>query len=102
LPESQRARQRDPQKRLNLILGASAVLLLLLVMQQSVANRAQALDGLRVQVDEARTEARAVVALRNQLEMAVNGAGYLAARKGEIASVFRVVGDLSERLPDDT
>lgn len=102
LPESQRARQRDPQKRLNLILGASAVLLLLLVMQQSVANRAQALDGLRVQVDEARTEARAVVALRNQLETAVNGAGYLAARKGEIASVFRVVGDLSERLPDDT
>lgn len=102
LPESLRARHVDPQKRLNLILGACAVLLLVMAMQQSVTNRAQALEGLRVQVDEARTEARAVVALRNQLETAVNGAGYLAGRKGTVASVFRVVGDLSERLPDDT
>jgi general secretion pathway protein L len=102
LPESLRARQRDPQKRLNLILAASALLLLVMVMHQSVANRAQALEGLRAQVEEARTEARAVVALRNQLETAVNGAGYLAARKSDVASVFRVVGDLSARLPDDT
>ncbi len=102
LPEAQRARQRDPQKRLNLILAASAVLLLGMAMQQSVANRAQALEGLRAQVEDARTEARAVVALRNQLDTAVNGAGYLAARKSTIASVFRVLGDLSERLPDDT
>lgn len=102
LPESQRARHRDPQRRLNLILAASAVLLLVMVMHQSVANRAQALEGLRAQVEEARTEARAVVALRNQLENAVNGAGYLAARKGTVASVFRVLGDLSGRLPDDT
>lgn len=102
LPEPQRARHRDPQKRLNLILGAAVLLLLVMVMHQSVANRAQALEGLRAQVDEARTEARAVVALRNQLETAIAGAGYLAARKGEVASVFRVLADLSARLPDDT
>lgn len=102
LPEAARARRSNPQLRLNLILGAAAVLLLFLAMQQSVANRAEALEQLRANVEQARTEARAVTALRNQLNTAIDGAGYLTAKKLQAPSILRVLGDLSERLPDDT
>lgn len=102
LPDAARARRSNPQLRLNLILGAAAVLLAVMVMQQSVTNREQALEALRANVEEARVEARAVTALRNQLNTAVSGAGYLSEKKAQAPSVLRVLGDLSERLPDDT
>jgi general secretion pathway protein L len=102
LPPAAQTRRANPQLRLNLILGAAAVLLTFMVMQQSVANRAEALEGLRANVEAARTEARAVTQLRNQLNTAVSGAGYLAEKKAQAPSVFRVLGDLSERLPDET
>lgn len=102
LPEPMRARRSNPQRRLNLILGASAVFLLFLVMQQSLANRAQSLETLRERVEEARSQAHAVVALRGQLNTAIEGAGYLNEKKRTAPSVLRVLGDLSARLPDDT
>ena len=102
LPEAARVRRSNPQLRLNLILAAAAVLLVVMAMQQSVANREQALEALRANVEVARTEAREVNALRNRLDTAVNGAGYLTEKKTQTPSVFRVLGDLSERLPDDT
>lgn len=102
LPEAMRSRRSNPQLRLNLILGAAALLLLVMAMQQSVANRGQALEALRANVDEARVEARVVTALRAQLNNAVDGAGYLTQRKLSSPSVLRVLADLSARLPDDT
>ncbi|MCK9490274.1 MAG: PilN domain-containing protein [Xanthomonadales bacterium] len=102
LPETMRSRRSNPQRRLNLILGAASVILLFLVMQQSLANRAQSLDTLRERVEEARSQAHAVVALRGQLNTAVEGAGYLNEKKRDAPSVLRVLGDLSARLPDDT
>ena len=102
LPDFARARRSNPQLRLNLILGAAAGLLLIMAMQQSIANREQALETLRAQVDATRVEARAVTALRTQLNTAVDGAGYLNQRKSQAPSVFRVLGDLSSRLPDET
>lgn len=102
LPPAAQTHRTNPQLRLNLILGAAAALLIFMVMQQSVANRAEALEGLRANVETARTEARAVTQLRNQLNTAVSGAGYLTEKKAQTPSVFRVLGDLSERLPDET
>lgn len=102
LPDAARARRSNPQLRLNLILGASAILLAFMAMSQSVANRTEALEGLRANVEQARTEARSVATLRNQLNTAVSGAGYLAEKKLQTPSVLRVIGDLSERLPDET
>lgn len=102
LPEPQRARRSDPQRRMNWILAAAAVLLAVLAMQQSLANRAQALEALRANVEQARIEARAVTALRNQLDSAVEGAGYLTERKRQTPSVLRVLADVSARLPDHT
>lgn len=102
LPESMRSRRSNPQRRLNLILAAAAAFLLFLVMQQSLANRAQSLDTLRERVEDARGQAHAVVALRGQLNTAVEGAGYLNEKKRTTPSVLRVLGDLSARLPDDT
>lgn len=102
LPEGARARRSNPQRRLNLVLAAAVVALLVLAMQQAVANRALALEGLRANVEAARVEARTVAGLRTQLNNAVAGAGYLAERKRQAPSVLRVLGDLSERMPDDT
>lgn len=102
LPEPMRARRSNPQRRLNLILAGASVFLLFLVMQQSLANRAQSLETLRERVEDARSQAHAVVALRGQLNTAVEGAGYLNDKKRDAPSVLRVLGDLSARLPDDT
>jgi general secretion pathway protein L len=102
LPDGARARRSNPQRRLNLVLAAAALALLVLALQQAVANRALALEGLRANVEAARVEARAVAEMRNRLDTAVAGAGHLAERKGQAASVLRVLADLSERLPDDT
>jgi general secretion pathway protein L len=102
LPDSARARRSNPQLRMNLILAAAALALLVMAMQQAIANRTQALEGLRANVESARAEARTVTGLRNQLDGAVAGAGYLAERKRQAPSVLRVLGDLSERVPDDT
>jgi general secretion pathway protein L len=102
LPDGARARRSNPQRRLNLVLAAACLALLVLAMQQAVANRALALEGLRANVESARVEARTVAGLRNQLNTAVAGAGHLAERKRQAPSVLRVLGDLSERMPDDT
>ena len=102
LPETLRVRRSNPQRRMNWILIGIAALLLMLTMQQLLANRTQALEALRANVDAARGEAHAVVALRGQLNTAVEGAGYLADKKRNEPSVMRVLGDLSSRLPDDT
>jgi general secretion pathway protein L len=102
LPDGARARRSNPQRRLNLMLAAACLALLVLAMQQAVANRALALEGLRANVESARVEARTVAGLRNQLNTAVAGAGHLAERKRQAPSVLRVLGDLSERMPDDT
>jgi len=102
LPPERRAQRRDWNLRINLALGAAALILALLAMHQSVVNREQALEQLRGQVEKAKREARAVSELRNQLAEAVEGANFLAERRRQQPVVIELLHDVNERLPDDT
>ena len=102
LPPERRAHRRDWNLRINLALGAAAVVLLLLAMHQSVANRETALEQLRDQVDKSKREARAVAELRSQLADAVEGANFLAERRRQQPVIIELLHDVNERLPDDT
>ena len=102
LPPERRAQRRDWNLRINLALAAAALVLAMLAMHQSVANREAALGQLRDQVDKSRREARAVAELRNQLASAVEGANFLAERRRQQPVVIELLHDVNERLPDDT
>ena len=102
LPPERRAQRRDWNLRINVALGAAALVLLLLAMNQSVANREAALGELRDQVDKSKREARAVGQLRTELADAVEGANFLAERRRQQPVVIELLHDVSARLPDDT
>lgn len=102
LPTDRRAPRRNLWLRINLALGAAALVLLVLAMLQSLTNRETALESLREATEKARAEARSVAQLRTALNDAVEGANYLAARKRSRPPVVTVLRDVTRRLPNDT
>lgn len=102
LPPERRARRRDVWLLANIGLGVLCVVLGLIAMALSVANRAAALEALRETVDRERVEAKAVADLRSELRAAVEGANFLAERKLAQPVVSDLMLDLTRRLPPDT
>lgn len=102
LPVERRAVRRNVWLRVNLALGAAALVLLGLVMVQSVANREAALQALRAETDARRAAARDVAALRDQLRNAIEGANFLAERKRGRPPISDLFLDATERLANDT
>jgi general secretion pathway protein L len=102
LPPERRARRANPRLRLNLALGAIALVLLVVVMQQSLDNRREAVEAMRAEVAALRDEARAVADLRSSLEEAASGANFLAAKRASQPLVVAMLDETTRRLPDDT
>lgn len=102
LPRERRAPRRRFWLKVNLALAAVALLLLVGVMAQSVANREQALAALEAQTEKQRADARSVATLRNTLKQAIDGASFLTERKGARPPTIDVMLDLTRRLPADT
>ncbi len=99
LPPEQAAHRTRPRLRLNLLLGAACVLLLLLAMGSWLHNRESALAQMQAQVEAMRGEAQQVAGLRKQLQDDAGAAGFLAQRKAQRATVLGVLLDLTRRLP---
>ncbi len=91
-----------PRRRLNLILGAAAVVLLLLAGGEWLHNRAAALARMQAEVVSMRGEAQQVAALRQQLQDNAGAAGFLAKRKKDTVSVLCILEDATTRLPQGT
>jgi general secretion pathway protein L len=102
LPAERRATRPNLWLRINLGLGALMVILALLVMAKSVANREQALEALREATKTMRTEARAVATLRTTLKEAIEGANFLSERKRGQPVVIDLVLEVTRLLPNDT
>ncbi|MEO8809539.1 MAG: PilN domain-containing protein [Rhodanobacter sp.] len=102
LPPDQVPRRAHPRRRLNLILGAAAALLLLLVCAESLHNRDVALARMQAEVASMRGDARQVAALRKQLQDNAGAAGFLAKRKKDAVSMLSILQDATTRLPDGT
>lgn len=102
LPPERRARRRDMRLPLNLGLAALALVLLVVNMNESLANRAAAVEAMRVEVDKAGVEAKQVAALRKTLADSISGANFLTERKRKEPLTVALISDLTERIPEDT
>ena len=99
LPADQVPRRQHPRQRLNLALGAAAIVLLVLSLLQFLHNREAALEQMRSEVEGMRAEAQQVASLRQQLQDNAGAAGFLAQRKARTVSALAVLQDISQRLP---
>ena len=99
LPSELASRRKHPRQRLNLALGAAAIVLLLLSLLQFLHNRQAALEQMRSEVEAMRADAQQVSGLRQQLQDNAGAAGFLAERKLHKVSALGVLQDISQRLP---
>ena len=102
LPAERRARRRDMRLPLNLGLVALAFILLFVNMDESLTNRAAAVEAMRAEVDKSNNEARQVAALRKTLADSIAGANFLSDKKRNGPLTVALLDDLSRRLPEDT
>lgn len=102
LPPSQRASMPRAHAIAQSALLAVSVLLVLFGMGQVTDNRLGAVESMRAQVEVQRENARAVVALRKQLEDAAAAANFLAVQKQTQASMLQLLSEITRTLPDDT
>ncbi|WEN15299.1 fimbrial assembly protein [Rhodanobacter sp. AS-Z3] len=100
LPQERVPRHAHPRRRLNLLLAATCVLLLVFVFGEWLHNRQLALQQMRTEVEAMRGEAQQVAALRQQLQDNAGAAGFLAQRKKNSVAMLSVLEDATARLPD--
>lgn len=102
LPAERRARRRDMRLPLNLGLAALVVILLLFNMDESLTNRAAAVEAMRAEVEKSNDEARQVATLRKTLADSIAGANFLSDKKRNSPLTDALLDDLTRRLPEDT
>lgn len=102
LPPERRVQRTNYHLRTNLALGAAALVLLITVMQLSLANRASALAAMQDEVAKTQLEAKQVQQLRHTLEDTIGSANFLSRRKRETPLMVELLNDLTKRLPEDT
>jgi general secretion pathway protein L len=102
LPPERRMRRANRRLRMNLALGAVALVLLVVAMQQSLGNRQEAVQAMRAEVESLRDEARRVADLRGGLDEAAAGANFLAAKRSSQPLVVAMLDETTKQLPDDT
>ena len=99
LPAGRRPRRQDKRRRLNWMLAAGCVLLVVLVLAQWLGNRRAALAKMQDEVDAMRAQATQSEQLRAQLTAAVAASQFLVKRKAENPPPLAVLDDLTRRMP---
>ncbi|MGA9422316.1 MAG: PilN domain-containing protein [Rhodanobacteraceae bacterium] len=101
LPPERRARRRNLRLPLNLGLAALAIALLIVNMNESLANRATTVESMRTEVDKAKIEAQKVAALKKTLADSIAGAHFLTDKKRHGPLMIAILDDLTKRIPDE-
>ncbi len=102
LPPERRHRVINRRTRMNLLLGAVAVLVLALVMAQSLWLRQAQVESLELAIEDVAVEARRVQNIRTQIEDASEAAGFMFRARLESPSTIRILAEVTRILPDDT
>jgi len=102
LPEEKRHRVVNSKARVNYALGATALVLLVMVMAFSLYLRDHQVGELEEAVAEVRGEALQVDRIRKQIESASEAAGFLATRRAGSPLAVELLADITRILPDDT
>lgn len=100
LPRERRPRHPRPRQRLNLLLAAACVLLLVFGLSQWLHNQRLALAQMQATVAGMQHDAQQVAALRQQLRDDANAAVFLAKRKHASVTMLDVLEDVTTRFPD--
>lgn len=99
LPPGQRPRRVDRRQRINWVLGAACVLLVVLVLAQWLGNRRAALVTMQDEVAAMRAKATQSEQLRAQLTGAIAASKFLVKRKMENPAPLQVLDNLTRSLP---
>jgi general secretion pathway protein L len=102
LPEDLRFHIVNQQDRVNWIISAVTVFLLVFVMTQSLWLREHQVETIGEAIDNVRAEAMAVQQIRKQIDDASEAAGFLQSRKIENGYKIEALAELTRILPEDT
>ena len=102
LPQALRFHIVNQQERVNWIIAAVTVLLLVFVMAQSLWLRSHQVEVIEEAIDDVRAEAMSVQQIRKQIDDAEEAAGFLQSRKIENGYKVEVLAELTRILPADT
>lgn len=102
LPEALRYHVINKQVRINWVIAAVTVFLLVFVMAQSLWLREHQVKAIGEAIDDVRAEALAVQQIRKQIDDASEAAGFLQNRKMENGYKVEMLAELSRILPEDT
>ena len=102
LPEALRYHIVKQQVRVNWMIGATAVFLMVFVMAQSLWLREHQIEAVEEAIDNVRAEALAVQQIRKQIDDATEAAGFLQAHKIENGYKVAMLAELTRILPEDT
>jgi general secretion pathway protein L len=102
LPEALQARVINERTRINWLVAAVGVTLLVLVMAQSLWLRQHQINEVNEAIEEVRAEAMAVQQIRNQIVDASEAASFLQVRKAGNGYKVSALAELTRILPDDT
>lgn len=100
LPPEQRPRHTRPRQRLNALLGALCVMLLVFGLAQWLHNQRMALADMQATVGSMQHEAQQVALLRQQVRDSIGAAAFLAERKRHAVTMLSVLEDVTTRFPE--
>jgi len=102
LPDAMRFHIVNQQVRLNWMIAAATLFLLLFVMVQSLWLREHQVAEINEAMDNVRAEAQAVQQIRKQIDDASEAASFLQVRKISNGYKVELLAELTRILPDDT
>jgi general secretion pathway protein L len=102
LPQALRYRIVNRQVRVNWVIAATTVILLVFVMAQSLWLREHQVQAIEDAIDGVRAEALVVQQIRKQIEDASDAAGFLQGRKIHNGYKVEVLAELTRILPENT
>jgi len=102
LPPAMRYRIVNQRMRVNWVLGAVAVFMMIFVMVQSLWLREHQVEAIGEAIEDVRAEALAVQQVRKQIDDASEAAGFLQSRKIENGYKLEMLAELTRILPEDT
>jgi len=102
LPVELRFHIVNQQARMNWIIAAVTLFLLVFVMTQSLWLREHQVEVIQAAIDDVRAEALSVQQVRKQIDDASEAAGFLQSRKVENGYKVKVLAELTRVLPENT
>lgn len=102
LPVERRQVHRSRRASFNWAFAGLAALLLAFVMAESLYLQEHTIAQLEAALEESQQEVRQVRKLRSELDDAMAAAGFLGEKKKKATPVLRILGEVSELLPQDT